>query len=240
CGLHSHLGAYITNPGAYAVMIEKMLQFAYFCQDNFSANIDYLDIGGGFPSSIQLKKEFQEDAVVPGLTTYIDQIIHALQRHLRPDHTPRLILENGRALVDDAGFLIATVNNAKELVNGHMGYTVDAGVNILFAANWYTYQIESTIPLSGGMHPSMIFGPLCMQKDILETGRMLPWLPRGTHLVFSPAGAYNWTHSMQFIQYRPNTVLIRQNGATELIRKAETLSDVEQNEILPEDLVPYP
>ena len=90
------------------------------------------------------------------------------------------------------------------------------------------------------MDPRKEIGPLCMQKDILETGRMLPWLPRGTHLVFSPAGAYNWTHSMQFIQYRPNTVLIRQNGATELIRKAETLSDVEQNEILPEDLVPYP
>jgi diaminopimelate decarboxylase len=44
------------------------------------------------------------------------------------------------------------------------------------------------------------------------------------------------TQWMQFIQMRPNVVLIDEKGETHLIRKAETLEYIEQMEVLPEYL----
>jgi diaminopimelate decarboxylase len=75
-----------------------------------------------------------------------------------------------------------------------------------------------------------------MNIDVLDEGTLLPPLRRGTRLIFSPVGAYNVTQWMQFIEYRPNVVLVGEDGSVELIREAETLDDVERRERLPERL----
>jgi len=49
-------------------------------------------------------------------------------------------------------------------------------------------------------------------------------------------GAYNMTQWMQFITLRPNIVLIDNNNNTHVIRKAETLNDLQANELMPEHL----
>jgi len=49
-------------------------------------------------------------------------------------------------------------------------------------------------------------------------------------------GAYNVTQWMQFIEYRPNVVLITESGAVEIIRHKEDLSDVINRERIPEHL----
>ena len=46
-------------------------------------------------------------------------------------------------------------------------------------------------------------------------------------------GAYNNTQWLQFIEYRPNVVLVTETGDVELIREAEDLSDLERREHLP-------
>jgi diaminopimelate decarboxylase len=61
-------------------------------------------------------------------------------------------------------------------------------------------------------------------------------LERGHRLVLSPIGAYNNTQWLQFIEYRPNVVLVGEDGNVELIRQAEDLSDVERRDVLPERL----
>ena len=72
--------------------------------------------------------------------------------------------------------------------------------------------------------------------DIIDEGSLLPPLERGTRLIISPVGAYNNTQWLQFIEYRPNIVLISEDGEVELIREAEDLSDIDKHEILPERL----
>ena len=57
-------------------------------------------------------------------------------------------------------------------------------------------------------------------------------------LIFSPVGAYNNTQWLQFIEYRPNVVLISEAGEVELIRQREDLSDIERREVLPTRLMP--
>jgi diaminopimelate decarboxylase len=86
------------------------------------------------------------------------------------------------------------------------------------------------------MEPSLLLGPLCMNIDVVDEAVLLPRLARGQAMVLSPVGAYNVTQWMQFIQYRPAVVMIRESGEPFMIRRAETLSDVNACEIdLPED-----
>ena len=70
---------------------------------------------------------------------------------------------------------------------------------------------------------------------------MLPPLNVGDALLISPAGAYNNTQWMQFIQNRPAVVMVMQDGSVEPIRLAETLQTLTELERVPDALhAPFP
>jgi diaminopimelate decarboxylase len=233
-GLHCHIGTFILDPAAYAKQVTKMVAFAYELQDNFRLSIEYLDIGGGFPSRNRLKGVYLPvDIAVPSIDTYAEQVTEAVTRSLRPGDFPKLILESGRALVDDAGCLITTVVAAKRLPDGTRAYVADAGVNLLPTCYWYNFNIELDREVQGLNENSVIYGPLCMYIDVLSETASLPPLQRGTRLILSPVGAYNNTQWNQFITYRPNVVLIGEHGEVDVIREAEDLTDISRREKLP-------
>ncbi|MFZ0391925.1 MAG: diaminopimelate decarboxylase [Calditrichia bacterium] len=236
-GLHCHIGTYILEPDAYAQEIEKMVLFGYQVEDKFDYKMEYLDIGGGFPSRSKLKGTYQSpELLVPPVDEYAEAVTSALYHNLRPDDFPRLYLETGRAVVDEAGYLITTIKSAKRLPDGMRAYIADAGINLLYTAFWYKYNVAIDRPVTGANEPSVIYGPMCMNIDVLEESTMLPPLEKGTRLILHPVGAYNVTQWMQFIEYRPQVVLITEEGTVEVIREAENYSDVSHREKLPERL----
>ena len=236
-GLHSHIGTYIIEPQAYATQISKMVEFGYRLADEWGYEIEYYDIGGGFPSSGKLKGVYLPPEIgVPQLDAYAEAICESLLSSLRPGDLPKLILETGRAMIDDAGYLITSVTSTKRLPDGRRSYVVDAGINLLYTTTWFRHNIELDRETEGGNEPSVIHGPLCMNLDVLDEACPLPRLERGTRLILSPVGAYNQTQSMQFIEYRPASVLISEQGKAELIRQKEDLSDINRREVLPERL----
>lgn len=237
-GLHCHIGTFIMETSAYARQIEKMVAFAYEVEKTFGFSIEYLDIGGGFPSKSRLKGVYlPPEVALPSLDEFAEAITHALSKALRPGDFPKLILESGRALVDEAGYLITTVLASKRLADSTRAYVVDAGVNLLFTANWYKFNIEMDREVGGLNEHSILYGPLCMNIDVLDEGVPLPPLPRGTRLILSPVGAYSQTQSMQFIEYRPAAVLIGEHGEVDVIREAEDLTDLTRREKVPKRLV---
>lgn len=233
-GLHCHLGTFILDDTAYARQVEKLVRFAYEIESAFGFAIDSLDVGGGFPSRSKLKGTYlAPDVSVPSIDDYAEQICGALRNSLRPGHLPRLIIEAGRAMVDEAGYLITTVQAAKRLADGTRAYVADAGINLLFTSFWYKFNVELDREVSGANEPSVVYGPMCMNIDAIDEGVQLPPLERGHRLIFSPVGAYNNTQWLQFIEYRPNVVLVAESGEVELIRGREDLSDIERREVLP-------
>lgn len=235
--LHCHIGTFILDPSAYGRQVEKMLAFAEVIRERFGFIIDTLDLGGGLPSRNRLKGTYlSADVAVPPLEEYADAIGDALTTHLRPGHRPRVVLEPGRVLVDESGLLITSVVASKRLPDGTQTYVIDAGVNLLYTATWYAFNIELDRPLPGTREPSVLCGPLCMNIDVVRDAVHLPPLPRGTKLIIGPVGAYNVTQWMQFIAYRPAIVLITETGKVELIREAEDLSDLTHRERMPAHL----
>ena len=234
-GLHAHIGTYVMEPQAYATQITKMVAFGYRLEQEWGFEIEYYDIGGGFPSSGRLKGVYLPPEVgVPTLDSYAEAICEALLGALQPGHFPKLILETGRAMIDDAGYLITSVTSSKRLPDGRRAYIVDAGVNILYTTYWFRHNLELAQETEGLNEPSVVYGPLCMNLDVLDEACLLPRLERGAKLVLSPVGAYNHTQSMQFIEYRPASVLVTPQGQGELIREREDLSDIQRREGLPD------
>jgi diaminopimelate decarboxylase len=177
---------------------------------------------------------------VPSLDEYAEALCGSFLSELKPNDFPRVILETGRAIVDGAGFLISTVHAVKRLPDGRKAYVIDAGLNTLFTSFWYKHNIEIDRDVQGPYEECAIYGPLCMNIDVIEEQARLPLLSRGARLILSPVGAYNNTQWMQFISYRPGVVLVGESGALELIRKPEQLEDIVRKEYLPDRLKPGP
>ncbi len=231
-GLHCHVGTAINEPRAYSIAVRKMLEFKYQLEERFDFRIEYLDIGGGFPSKVL---HTDPNGLGNSWADFVAEIAQGLEGGLRNGDEPTLYLEPGRSLVDTAGFLITSVVGRKRFRDGRPAYVVDAGLNVLIKS-WQDYQIQSGEDSSGRLLPSKIYGPMCMDIDVLAENVLLPSLHRGCPLVISPAGAYNVTQWMQFIASRPAVVLIGREGSIEQIREREDLSDIERRELLPDRL----
>jgi len=149
---------------------------------------------------------------------------------------PTLVLETGRALIDDAGYLLSTVLANKRLASGKRATVIDAGVNLLFTSFWYEHKVTPAQPFTQYSEDTTIFGPLCMNIDVIRQNINLPLLNKGDHIVIHRIGAYNMTQWMQFITLRPKIVMIDTKGKTFVIRENETNASVDSLERVPEHL----
>jgi diaminopimelate decarboxylase len=139
-------------------------------------------------------------------------------------------------VVDDAESLITTVVANKKMPDGRRCVVVDAGVNVLFTAFWYNHQITPTRELTGAPEETVIYGPLCMNIDVVRNSILLAPVRVGDTLIVNPVGAYNNTQWMQFIEYRPNVVMVHPDSTVSIVRVAETLETVTAPERLPAHL----
>lgn len=257
-GLHTHIGTFILDPSAYRTAAAKLTCFANRLRTELGFEIDTLNLGGGFASRNSLHGQYLPvDQIVPDFEAYAGAISSGIFDNLpKGQKPPQLLLETGRALVDDAGFLITTVvankrnrrfADAPATASGKApvaasgaapvpaspALLVDAGVHLLYTSNWYRHKILPARRTSGQPTPTTLYGCLCMNIDVLQEAAPLPPLSPGDALVIHPAGAYNLTQSMQFIGYRPRVVMIMEDGRVEVIREKEDLAYVERMERMP-------
>ncbi|MCA9491620.1 MAG: hypothetical protein KC621_16925, partial [Myxococcales bacterium] len=154
---------------------------------------------GGFASHNALKAQYlPAEQATPSFEQYADAVCDGL-RALQgpPKELPTLVLETGRAIVDDAGYLISTVHATRRLPDGRRGVVLDAGVNVLFTAWWYRHDVVPTRHLAGIPEPTVPYGPLCMNIDVVRDALPLPPVEAGDRLVLRNVGAYNVTQWMQ-------------------------------------------
>jgi diaminopimelate decarboxylase len=234
-GLHTHIGTYIMSVDAYRIAASKLSDLAGNIAQKFDHYISYIDMGGGFASKNTLRGAYLSgEDTTPSFDEYAGAITSAIiNSQIKPDKLPTLILETGRALIDNAGYIAGTVLANKRLSDGHRATIVDVGINLLFTAFWYDHKIFPVSNHSGLVEETTIYGPLCMNIDVIRPSLMFPSLKRGDRFVITRTGAYNNTQWLQFITTRPNVILIDKDRQVHVIRKAETLDYVAENEIIP-------
>jgi diaminopimelate decarboxylase len=212
-GLHVHLGAYQLGPlpasgppihgvtVQYPVPVERFVAAAARLRAvaDDVGGIDWLDLGGGWPGAA-------------GLPGHLD----AVRAALGPD-APPLILEPGRALVRDAGWLLTRVVARR----GRGAAVVDAGVTHVPCVMWKRSPVRPAEPRDGAERPTDLFGPLCLQHDALAREVPLPPLRVGDLVWIGQAGAYAMAQASPFIHLRPGAVLV-EGGRAQTLRAAET------------------
>lgn len=235
-GLHAHIGTYMLSTNAYGVAAGKLCDLAMNCKSQLNVTIKYLDLGGGFPSQNKLKGGYGA-VPTPSVDEFAEVITSTILNYgFKTEDLPLLILESGRVLIDDAGFLLGTVLANKKLSDGRKATIMDFGVNIMFTSFWYDHKISPAQEVSQFNEDTVLYGPLCMNIDVVRENVNLPLLNRGEHVVVHKVGAYNMTQWMQFIAMRPNVVLIDTKNNTHIIRKAENLEYLEALDLMPEHL----
>lgn len=237
-GLHAHIGTFMLTPSAYGVAASKLSELALRIKQQYHTMITYIDMGGGFASKNTLKGSFLPgNDTSPEISEYAEVITTALlNAGFEPNELPYLYLETGRALVDDAGFLLGSVISNKRLSDGRRATILDFGVNTLFTSFWYNHKVSPAQEFGSYTEDTILYGPLCMNIDVVREHCTLPPLQTGDHVVVHHVGAYNITQSMQFISLRPAVVMIDMMGKPHLIKIKETLETLEKDELTPDYL----
>ncbi len=237
-GLHTHIGTFMLSPNAYAVAAGKLADLAIGIKDKYGHEIKYIDMGGGFASKNKLKGTYLPGTDTnPSINDFAEAITSALiNSNFKPDNLPMLILETGRALIDDAANLLGTVISNKRLSDGRRSTILDVGVNILFTSFWYDHKITPAQPFTQYAEDTVLYGPLCMNIDVIRENISLPLLNKGDHVVIQHVGAYNMTQWMQFITLRPRIVMIDQGGNVHVVRERENLQRLLDFENVPDHL----
>ncbi len=212
-GLHIHLGAYqlgelpATGPPIHGVTVEYPVPVARFAAAAAHlreiaerlGGIEWLDLGGGWPAA-------------SGLDGHLD----AARAALGPGHPP-LILEPGRGLIRDAGWLLTRVVARR----GPGKVVVDVGITQVPCVQWKRSPVYAVEPREGAERSTDLYGPLCLQHDAIA--REVPLAPlRVDDLVWiGQTGAYAMAQASPFIHLRPGAVMVEGAHAV-LLRARET------------------
>ncbi len=237
-GLHCHIGTFMLSAQAYATAARNLCELSWAVKEKYGKVLQYIDLGGGFPSTNTLKGAYLPGTdTVPSIDQFADAITDVILGYgFKPEELPTLILETGRALVDDAGYLLGTVLATKRLSDGRRATILDFGINSLFTSFWYEHKVSPAKPIKNQTEEMVLYGPLCMNIDVIRESIVMPMLEKGDQVVVHKVGAYNMTQWMQFITLRPNIVLIDTDNNTHVIRESESLDYLQSLEKLPAHL----
>ncbi len=234
-GLHAHIGTFVQELDAYRQEARQLAGLANVLAREHGVLVDWIDLGGGFASRNALHSQYLPgEQVTPSFAQYAEAIAEGLAALDLPGaRAPTILLETGRALVDEAGSLVATVHANKRLPDGRRGVILDTGVNSLFTAFWYRHDVLPAQEFSGTPEPTVLYGPLCMAIDVVRDQLLFPPLAPGDRVVVRNVGAYNVTQWMQFITDRPAVAMISRAGEVGLIRRRESLDALLAQEEIP-------
>ena len=223
-GIDAHIGSQIFDLQPFEDSLVR-LENLYYKLNDLGINIEYIDIGGG------LGIKYKEDDAPPTKADFSSKIIKIMK-----NINCNLILEPGRSLVGNAGYLITKVVYEKKS-NKKNFLIVDAGMNDILRPSLYGayHKISKSIPSSDNKKIYDIVGPICETGDVLSYDAALNDIKLGENLVIHSAGAYGSVISSNY-NSRPKVPegLVSGKNAN-IIRKKETIDQILQNEVVIDD-----
>lgn len=218
-GLHMHTGSDILDVDVFLRGAEMLLDAAKEFNE-----LQFLDFGSGF--KVPYKPNDIETDVKPlgkALSKRFNQFCAEYGRDLE------LWFEPGKYLVSEAGYFLAKVNVIKQ-TTATVFVGIDTGLNHLIRPMMYDayHHIINTSNPEGVDRIYTVAGYIC-ETDTFAWDRRISEVREGDILVFLNAGAYGWMMSSNYnMRQRPAEVMIV-NGKDHLIRKRETLEDINRN-----------
>lgn len=222
-GLHAFLASNTTTNDYYPILARMLFEVAVQLKQETGAHISFINLSGGLgipyhpnqkPADIMaigqgVRKAFEEILVPAGM------------------EDAAIVTELGRYMLGPYGCLVATAIRKKEIYKNYIGLDACAA-NLLRPAMYGAYHHITVVGKENAPHTHKydITGGLCENNDKFAIDRMLPEIEIGDLIVIHDTGAHGFSMGYNYNgKLRSAEILLRKDGTTELIRRAETPAD---------------
>ncbi|MBF0124956.1 MAG: diaminopimelate decarboxylase [Magnetococcales bacterium] len=221
-GLDCHIGSQMTTLQPFIEAVHRIVALLPALHQE-GISIRYLDVGGG----LGIPYENGDQPPTPA------QLAEALQAHLPPLTDVELILEPGRAIVGNAGILMARVEYIKQ-VDDRCFVITDAGMNDLIRPALYNAW-HGVLPVVRHFDRtewlSDVVGPICESGDFFARDRLLPEFQEGELLVIRSTGAYGFSMSSHYNSRVGAAEVLVDGSQFAVVRRRETIEQLLANEL---------
>ena len=197
-GIDCHIGSQLTDTAPFAAALERVLELADALRTE-GIDLAHIDIGGGV--GIRYR-----DETPPTPDDYARVLLERMA-----GRAEMLIVEPGRSLVGNAGWLLTRVEYLKHGEDKDFAI-VDAAMNDLMRPALYDawHDIRPVRPRPGATRRYAIVGPVCESGDFLGHDRELA-LAESDLLAVCSAGAYGMSMSSNY-NTRPRAAEVMVDG----------------------------
>jgi diaminopimelate decarboxylase len=221
-GIHTMV---VSNERNYRFMLQTvamLFELIEWVSQELGIRFEFMNMGGGLGIPY---RPADEPLNLSALSAEVAELFRKFQD--KHGYAPRLYMESGRFMTGPHGALAVTAINRKDIYRTYIG--VDACMSALMRPGMYGAYHHITVPGKLGQSSSGavdVVGSLCENNDKFAIQRELPPIADGDILVIHDTGAHG--HAMGFNyngRLRPKELLLRTDGAVELIRREETIED---------------
>ncbi len=222
-GIHAFLASNTVTNDYYPVLAKELFELAVKLEKETGADIEFINLSGGVgipytpdmePNDIRaigagVKKVYEEVLAPAGMG---DVAIYS---------------EMGRFMMGPYGCLVTKAIHEKHTHKEYIG--VDAcAVDLMRPAMYGAYHHITVMGKEDrpSDHKYDIAGSLCENNDKFAVNRMLPEIEKGDLLVIHDTGAHGYAMGYNYNgKLKSAEILLKEDGSTELIRRAETPKD---------------
>ena len=222
-GLHAFLASNNTNVEYYPTVAAELMRLALDLTQETGCEIFMLDLSGG------IGIPYEPDQAEVDIALVGRKVKEAYDRYLVANGIVniKLCTELGRYMTGPAGVLVTKAVHEKHIYKDYIG--VDACAADLMRPAMYGAYHHITVAGKEDRPSNKTYdvvGSLCENNDKFAVDRQLPEIEMGDYLVIHDAGAHGRSMGYNYNgRLRCAEVLLKENGETELIRRAETPKD---------------
>ena len=218
-GVGCHIGSQITDMDPFVDALERVVELVGELGDA-GIELEHLDLGGGLGINYRDESPPEPDDFVLAILNRLQGLGSRYQRL-------RLMIQPGRAIVGNAGVLLARVLYLK--LGGVRNFAiVDAGMNDLMRPALYdAWHDIAPVKVDAPRTPRVydVVGPVCESGDFLGRNRELG-IEAGDLLVVASAGAYGMAMSSNY-NTRPRAAEVMVDGDRfHVVRRRESLDEL--------------
>ena len=222
-GLHAFLASNTAGSEYYPALARILFQTAVELNRETGAHIAFINLSGGV--GVPYRPE-QKPADIEKIGAEVQKAYEEILTPAGMDDVA-LYTELGRYMLAPYGCLVATALREKHTHKEYIGLDACAA-NLMRPAMYGAYHHITVMGKENEPcdHKYDITGGLCENNDKFAIDRMLPKIDMGDLIVIHDTGAHG--HSMGYNyngKLRSAEILLKEDGSTQLIRRAETPAD---------------
>ena len=222
-GIHAFLASNTTGNEYYPELARVLFQLAVDLHRETGAHVAFINLSGGV--GVNYRPE-QEPADILKIGEMVQKVYEEVLVSAGMGDVA-LYTEMGRFMLAPYGCLVSKAIREKHIYREYIGLDACAA-NLMRPAMYGSYHHITVVGKENAPcdHKYDVTGGLCENNDKFAIGRMLPKIDLGDLIVIHDTGAHG--HSMGYNyngKLRSAEILLREDGSTELIRRAETPED---------------